>query len=59
MKPGSVVVDADRAGGNCPLTERDKIVVKHGVKLVGIFETCRRWSRRTRARSTRGICSTS
>jgi len=26
----------DRAGGNCPLTERDRIVVKHGVKLVGI-----------------------
>jgi NAD(P) transhydrogenase subunit alpha len=37
MKPGSVVVDmAIEQGGNCPLTERDKIVVKHGVKLVGI-----------------------
>jgi NAD(P) transhydrogenase subunit alpha len=23
-------------GGNCPLTEADKIVVKHGVTLVGI-----------------------
>ena len=23
-------------GGNCPLTERDKIVIKHGVKLIGI-----------------------
>ena len=23
-------------GGNCPLTERDKIAVKHGVKLIGI-----------------------
>ena len=23
-------------GGNCPLTERDKIVIKHGVKIVGI-----------------------
>src|SRR5204862_3347 len=34
MKPGSVVVDmAIEQGGNCPLTERDKIVVKHGVKL--------------------------
>ncbi|HEY6240729.1 MAG TPA: Re/Si-specific NAD(P)(+) transhydrogenase subunit alpha [Burkholderiales bacterium] len=37
MKPGSVVVDmAIEQGGNCPLTERDKIVVKYGVKLVGI-----------------------
>src|SRR5437016_9069391 len=37
MKPGSVVVDmAIEQGGNCPLTEKDKIVVKHGVKLVGL-----------------------
>jgi NAD(P) transhydrogenase subunit alpha len=37
MKPGSVVVDmAIEQGGNCPLTEPDKIVVKHGVKLIGI-----------------------
>ncbi len=37
MKPGSVVVDmAIEQGGNCPLTERDRIVVKHGVKLVGL-----------------------
>jgi NAD(P) transhydrogenase subunit alpha len=37
MKPGSVIVDmAVEQGGNCPLTERDKIVVKHGVKLIGI-----------------------
>ena len=36
MKPGSVIVDlAVEAGGNCPLSERDKVVVKHGVKLVG------------------------
>ena len=36
MKPGSVVVDlAVEQGGNCPLTERDRIVVKHGVILVG------------------------
>jgi H+-translocating NAD(P) transhydrogenase subunit alpha len=36
MKPGAVIVDlAAEQGGNCPLTERDKIVVKHGVKLVG------------------------
>ena len=37
MKPGSILVDlAIEQGGNCPLTERDRIVVKHGVKLVGI-----------------------
>ena len=45
MKPGSVIVDmaagkgpvdADgHAGGNCPLTEAGKTVVKHGVTLVG------------------------
>ena len=37
MKPGSVIVDmAVEAGGNCPLSELDKVVVKHGVHLVGI-----------------------
>ena len=36
MKPGSVIVDLAAAqGGNCPLTEADKIVQKHGVTLIG------------------------
>jgi len=36
MKPGSVVIDlAATQGGNCPLTELDKVVIKHGVTLVG------------------------
>ncbi|MDD9912383.1 MAG: Re/Si-specific NAD(P)(+) transhydrogenase subunit alpha [Alphaproteobacteria bacterium] len=36
MRVGSVIVDmAAASGGNCPLTEADKVVVKHGVKLVG------------------------
>jgi NAD(P) transhydrogenase subunit alpha len=40
MKPGSVIIDlaAGRGpggGGNCPLTETDRTVVKHGVTLVG------------------------
>jgi len=36
MKPGSVVIDlAASQGGNCPLTEADQVVVKHGVTLVG------------------------
>ncbi len=37
MKPGSVIVDmAVEQGGNCPLSELDKTVVKHGVHLIGI-----------------------
>src|SRR5205814_63125 len=36
MKPGSVVVDlAAEQGGNCELTEPDKVVVKHGVTIIG------------------------
>ncbi len=41
MKPGSVIVDiaagkaADGIGGNCPISEANKTVVKHGVTLVG------------------------
>jgi NAD(P) transhydrogenase subunit alpha len=36
MKPGSVIVDlAAENGGNCPLTEVDETVVKHGVTIVG------------------------
>ena len=36
MKPGSVIVDmAVEAGGNCPLSEVGKTVVKHGVTLCG------------------------
>lgn len=37
MKPGSVIVDmAVEAGGNCPLSELGKTVVKHGVHLIGV-----------------------
>ena len=36
MKAGSVIVDlAVRQGGNCALTELDRVVVKHGVTIVG------------------------
>jgi NAD(P) transhydrogenase subunit alpha len=36
MRAGSVIVDlAAATGGNCPLTETDEVVVKHGVVLVG------------------------
>jgi H+-translocating NAD(P) transhydrogenase subunit alpha len=37
MKPGSVIVDmAVEQGGNCPLSELDKTVQKHGVHIIGI-----------------------
>jgi NAD(P) transhydrogenase subunit alpha len=37
MRPGSVIVDlAAATGGNCPLTEKDQTVVRHGVTIVGI-----------------------
>ncbi|MCP6623501.1 NAD(P)(+) transhydrogenase (Re/Si-specific) subunit alpha, partial [Klebsiella pneumoniae] len=36
MKPGSVIIDLAAAqGGNCPLTEVDQVVVKHGVTIIG------------------------
>lgn len=36
MKLGSVIVDlAVEQGGNCPLSEAGKVVVKHGVSIVG------------------------
>ncbi len=36
MRAGSVLVDMAAAqGGNCPLTEADRVVQKHGVTLVG------------------------
>ncbi len=36
MRPGSVIVDlAVEQGGNCPISEYGKVVVKHGVTLVG------------------------
>ena len=40
MKPGSVIVDiaagkGPNGGGNCPISEADKTVVKHGVTIVG------------------------
>jgi H+-translocating NAD(P) transhydrogenase subunit alpha len=36
MREGSVIVDlAAATGGNCPLIEANKVVVKHGVTLIG------------------------
>lgn len=36
MKPGSVIVDlAAEQGGNCALTEKDQVVLEHGVSIIG------------------------
>ena len=40
MKPGSVIIDmaagtSKTGAGNCPLTEANQVVVKHGVTIVG------------------------
>jgi NAD(P) transhydrogenase subunit alpha len=36
MKPGSVIVDlAAEQGGNCELTEPGRVLVKHGVTIIG------------------------
>lgn len=36
MRPGSVIVDlAAISGGNCELTENDKVTVHHGVTIIG------------------------
>ena len=36
MKPGSVIIDmAVEQGGNCPLSELNKTVIKHGVHIIG------------------------
>jgi NAD(P) transhydrogenase subunit alpha len=46
MSPGSVIVDmAAEQGGNCPLTERDKVVEKHGVTLIGLTDLPSRMAR--------------
>ncbi|WP_432740329.1 Re/Si-specific NAD(P)(+) transhydrogenase subunit alpha [Methylobacter sp. G7] len=36
MKPGSIIVDlAAEQGGNCALTEKDEVVVRHDVTIIG------------------------
>lgn len=46
MKEGSVIVDlAAETGGNCALTQKDKIVVKHGVTIVGYTDLPSRLAR--------------
>ena len=46
MKAGSVIVDmAAEQGGNCELTEPGKVVVKHGVTIVGYTDLASRMAK--------------
>jgi len=48
MKPGSVIIDlAAEQGGNCELTERDQVVVRHGVTIVGYTDFPSRLSKQS------------
>lgn len=45
MKPGSVIVDlAAETGGNCAVTEKEKIVTHNGVKVIGYTDLPSRMS---------------
>ena len=49
MKPGSVIVDlAAEQGGNCELTEPGKVVVKHGVTIIGYTDLPSRLAKQSR-----------
>ncbi len=66
MKPGSVIVDlAAEQGGNCELTEPGKVVVKHGVTIVGYTDLPSRLARQSSTlyatnlfRLTEDLCKT-
>jgi NAD(P) transhydrogenase subunit alpha len=46
MRTGSVVVDlAAEQGGNCALTERDRVVERYGVTIIGVTDLTSRLSR--------------
>ena len=48
MNPGSVIVDlASEQGGNCELTEPGKVVVKHGVTIIGYADLPSRLARQS------------
>jgi NAD(P) transhydrogenase subunit alpha len=48
MAQGSVIVDlAAEQGGNCPLTEKDKVVQKYGVTLIGLTDLPSRMARQS------------
>jgi NAD(P) transhydrogenase subunit alpha len=66
MKPGSVIVDmAAEQGGNCELTEPGKVVVKHGVTLIGYTDLVSRLAKQSSSlyatnlfRLTEELCKT-
>lgn len=66
MKPGSVIVDmAAEQGGNCELTEPGKVVVKHGVTIVGYTDLVSRLAKQSSSlyatnlfRLTEELCKT-
>ncbi len=59
MKPGSVIVDmAVEQGGNCPLSEPGRTVVRHGVHIVGETNLPAMVAA-THRRCTHATCSTS
>ncbi len=42
MKPGSVIVDlAAEQDGNCVLTEKNKIITKYEIKIIGLLKFTR------------------
>ncbi|HXU02225.1 MAG TPA: Re/Si-specific NAD(P)(+) transhydrogenase subunit alpha [Polyangia bacterium] len=48
MAQGSVIVDmAAEQGGNCPLTEKDRVVEKSGVTLIGLTDLPSRMARQS------------
>lgn len=48
MRHGSVIVDlAAEQGGNCALTEKDKVVDKFGVKIIGATDLASRMGRQS------------
>ena len=48
MKPGSVIVDlAAEQGGNCEMTEPGKVVVRHGVTIIGYTDLPSRLARQS------------
>lgn len=66
MKPGSVIVDmAAEQGGNCELTEPGRVVVKHGVTIVGYTDLVSRLAKQSSSlyatnlfRLTEELCKT-
>ena len=58
MKPGSVIIDlAVEAGGNCALSEPDRVVTAHGVRIAGYRNLPSRLATDTSALYARNLLS--